>query len=83
MKSLKDEGVPFGARVVFRLQYLGMLLAMACLVMTFPAISIWAMIHDSGVRFLMAITDVLEGWAKSTKAHRDHVVALYADRGET
>jgi hypothetical protein len=78
VKSLKDEGVPLSGRVMFRVQYAGKILALIGLVMTLPAVCIWALAHDSGVRFLQGITAVLEGWVESIKAHRQRVIDLYA-----
>ena len=77
-KSLKQCGVPLGARIVFRAQwlpFLGMCLLMIC---TLPFTVIWCLLHESGMDFMDGLEDVLQERVDRIKAHRKKVVSLYA-----
>lgn len=78
MKSLKQEGVPFGARMVFRLQYLGFLSACIGMLLTIPLIFLWGMVHQSGEDFLNGACALIEDRLQQIKKHRDKLIRLYA-----
>lgn len=76
-KTLKQCGVPYGARIVFRLQYapfVGMCLLMVC---TLPFVFLWGLIHESAVDFLEGVTELLSDRLDDLNAHRARVIRLY------
>ena len=81
LKTLKQEGVPFGARMVFRLQHAGFLLATLGLVLTIPFAALWSLIHPSGQNFIEGVGDVLQARLARVKAQRERLVHLYAGLG--
>lgn len=77
MKTLKEEGVPLGARIVFRLQHAGLLVMVLGLIPTTPFAVLWAMVHESGFDFILGVTDVLEKKSDQVKRHREKLVRMY------
>lgn len=78
MKTLKEQGVPFGARMLFRLQWLPFLGVSLLLVVSLPFVCLWGLVHESGVVFLRGCCDVLEDRVKRIEQHRDKVLSLYS-----
>lgn len=77
MKTLKEEGVPLGARIVFRLQHTGLLVMVLALIPTTPFAVLWAMVHESGFDFILGVADVLEKKSEQIKEHREKLIRLY------
>lgn len=78
MKTLRQEGVPFGARMVFRLQHAWFLLMALALLLTVPFVAVWAVVHESGQEFLEGASDVLQSRGERVRQQRDKLVRLYA-----
>ena len=78
-KTLKQEGVPFGARWLFRAQYGWLMLMIVCLLLTTPLVALWCLLHDSGIDFVDGVAQVLQDRLESIKSHRVRIVRLYGD----
>ena len=78
MKTLKEAGVPFGARMVFRLQHTGFLLMALGLLPTLPFACVWAAFSQSGRWFLLGVCEVIQNRAQQVRQHTERLVRLYA-----
>lgn len=83
MKTLKEEGVPFGARMVFRLQYLGFIAASIGMLMTIPLLFLWGMVHQSGEDFINEASNFVETRTEQIKKHREKLIRLYAGQKDS
>lgn len=81
MKTLKQSGVPLGARIVFRLQWIPFLILALLLVATLPVVFLWGLIHESAHDFLEGCTEVLTERLDGIRRHRERIVGLYALQG--
>lgn len=79
-RSLRQEGVPLGVRWALRAQHFGFVLMSILLVFTLPFAAVWAMVHESGVRFLEGAQEVVTDRFNRMKEHRARVVAMYGRR---
>ena len=77
MKTLKQEGVPLGARMLFRAQHGWFLFMAACLVLTIPFAAMWGFVHESGDDFIEGVTEVLQDRLERVNSHRERLVRLY------
>ena len=77
MKTLKQEGVPFGARMVFRAQHAGFLVMAVCLLLTMQFALVLGLAHESGNDFIEGITDILQSRLERVKKQREKLVRLY------
>ena len=78
MKTLRQSGVPFGARVLFRLQWLPLIVSVLVLIVSLPILGVWALIHDSGLEFIRGAQEVLEAKKAAVLEHRDKLIKMYA-----
>ncbi len=78
MKTLKECGDPFGARMVFRLQWLPLITMILLFMLTIPAILVWGLVHHSGVDFFEEVLQVIQDKGTEVKDHRDRLVRMYA-----
>ena len=78
MKTLKEQGVPFGARCVFRLQWVLFVGVALLLLLSLPLAILWACFHASGVTFLTGANGVLESRIERIELHRERLVRLYS-----
>jgi hypothetical protein len=78
LKTLKQEGVPFGARMVFRAQH-ALFLAMAiALTLTLPFAFVWSLVHESGSAFIRGATVILHARLERVKRQREKLARMYA-----
>jgi hypothetical protein len=76
--TLKQHGVPFGARIVFRLQWAPFLAMSLLMVCTLPVVFIWGLLHDSAEDFADGLEEVLQKRLDQIKAHRTRLIRMYA-----
>lgn len=76
--TLRKSGVPLGARIVFRLQWIPFVTTAVLLVATLPVVFLWGLIHESGHDFLEGCMDVLTHKLDDIIRHRKRLVRLYA-----
>ena len=81
MKTLKQEGVPFGARMVFRAQHVLFCIMAICLVLTIPFVLIWGLVHESGQDFIDRATNVISARLEQVKAQRAKIILMYGGIG--
>jgi hypothetical protein len=78
LKTLKESGVPLGARIVFRLQWVPFITLALLLVATFPFVFLWGLIHESAHDFIQGCNDVLKERLERITRHRERLIGLYA-----
>lgn len=78
IKRLKDLGVPLGARICFRLQWVPFLTMSVLLICTLPFVLVWGLFHHSAEDFMHGIEDVFRQRVQRIQEHRARVIRLYA-----
>ena len=76
-KTLKQSGVPFGARLLFRLRYLPVVLFAFMLLLTIPVL---ALAHVMGSSVLEDVTEFLNQKHEEMKAKHQRIIDLYKGR---
>lgn len=78
MKSLKECGVPFGARIVFRMQWAPLIAMVLVFALSLPFVAVWGLAHESGLEFIDGVTEMLREKTTEIQQHRNRLIAMYA-----
>lgn len=79
IKSLREEGVPFGAQTVFAIRHLPLLGMTMLLSLSTPLLFFLALGSHAGLDLLESLTNGLEARYERLVADRNRLIALYKD----
>lgn len=77
MKSLKDQGVPLGARILFRLQWLHYILLVTLIILSVPFLLPFWLVLLCNQDMFESIMALMNRQEAKIIAHREKLINLY------
>lgn len=79
MKTMKESGVPFGARMVFRLAHLPLIVMVFVVIISLPVLFVTGLLVGDMSAVLEPVEEMLEARLERLKARREELVRLWSE----